>query len=100
MQAIRTRYHGPTDTRGSRISAACEAGRIYMPYRHELNLENNHAAAVGLLVVKLGWHTSRGDRATMVGGGFDGDMYWVFDGDMYLVFSDGPPAALPEGTPL
>lgn len=28
MQAIETRYHGPTNTRGARVSARCEAGRI------------------------------------------------------------------------
>ena len=36
MQAIRTRYHGATNTRGARISAQCEAGRIYVSVRFGL----------------------------------------------------------------
>ena len=76
MQAIRTRYHGPTDTRGSRISAKCEAGTIYVRYDHALNIDGNHKAACEAMTRELGW---RGPNyAPMVEGGFDGDMYWVF----------------------
>lgn len=70
MQSIRTRYHGPSNTRGSRISAQCEAGRIYVPYNHALMLEQNHMEAARQLIAKLGWP---GDFA---GGCFDGDYYW------------------------
>lgn len=77
MQAIRTKYHGPTNTKGSRISAQCEAGRIYVSYDYALNIEDNHKAACDALVKKLGWNT--GHYADMVGGEFDGAHYWVFD---------------------
>ncbi|WPH18249.1 hypothetical protein [Variovorax paradoxus] len=55
MQAITTKYHGPTDTRGSRISAKCLARRISIPYSHDLNPEENHAAAATTLIKALGW---------------------------------------------
>ena len=55
MQAFITKYHGPTNTRGSRISAKCAAGTIYMSYRHELDIEENHIAAAEILRAKLGW---------------------------------------------
>ena len=62
-QSIVTRYHGPTNTRGSRISAKCAGGRVSVPYDHERNPEGNHAYAAATLAAKLGW-TGR-----MVGGG-------------------------------
>ena len=55
MQAILTKYHGPTNTRGSRISAAASAGKIFVEYDHALDLEGNHRAAAGALAVKLKW---------------------------------------------
>jgi hypothetical protein len=70
MQTIRTRYHGPSNVKGSRFSAQCEAGRIYVPYNHALNLDENHMEAARQLIAKLGWP---GDFA---GGCFDGDYYW------------------------
>lgn len=63
-KAIVTRYHGPTNTRGSRVSAKCEGGgRVSLAYAHELNSEQNHAAAAATLAAKLGW------CGRMVGGG-------------------------------
>jgi hypothetical protein len=77
MQAIRTRYHGPTNTRGSRISAQCEAGRLSVPYAHELSLDENHKATARALRDKLGWNTYKG-YSPAFGGSFDGDTYFVF----------------------
>jgi hypothetical protein len=77
MQAIRTRYHGPRNTRGSRISAQCGACKIFVSYDHALNLHGNHAAAAKALQEKLGWTTDKGYKP-MFGGGFNGDTYWVF----------------------
>lgn len=77
MQAIRTRYHGPSNTRGSYISAKCEAGSIRMPYAHELDIAGNHEAACKMLIKKMKWDT--GHYADMVGGEFAEDHYWVFD---------------------
>jgi hypothetical protein len=73
MQAIRTRYHGPTNTRPSRMSAHCAAARVSVPVAHELNLDENHKAACDALRSKLKW-----DNRPMIGGSFDGDTYWVF----------------------
>ena len=62
-QAIVTRYHGPTTTRGSRVSARCAGGRLSVGYDHALNASADHAAAAAALAAKLGW-TGR-----MIGGG-------------------------------
>lgn len=77
MQAIRTRFHGPTNTTGACIRAKCEAGSIRMSYRHELDSEANHKAACELLRAKMKWNTP--PHADMVGGCFAGDWYWSFD---------------------
>jgi hypothetical protein len=76
MQAIRTRYHGPTNTRGSRISATCEAGRLSVPYDHSKNLDANHRAACEAMRARLEWVAPH--YAPMIGGTFAGDTYWVF----------------------
>jgi hypothetical protein len=56
MKAIRTKYHGPTDTRGSRISASDEDGnRVSIPYPHELSGEAAHRAAADALCRKMNW---------------------------------------------
>lgn len=55
MQAIVTKFHGPTDTRGSRISAKCEAGKLMLSWEHALNSEQNHDRAALALATKLGW---------------------------------------------
>jgi hypothetical protein len=56
MKAIRTKYHGATDTRGSRISASDEDGnRVSIPYPHELGGENCHRKAADALCAKMGW---------------------------------------------
>jgi len=55
MQAIQTKYMGPTNTRGSRIKATAEAGSITVGYDHALSSEGNHNAAARALCEKLGW---------------------------------------------
>ena len=56
MQAITTKYHGPSNTRGSRISATSASGiRIYIPYPHELSGEEVHRKAAERLCEKLQW---------------------------------------------
>lgn len=54
-QAITTKFHGPTNHKGARISASCEAGRVYVPYDHALGSFENHQQAVFVLVSKLNW---------------------------------------------
>jgi hypothetical protein len=54
-QAIRTKYHGPSNVRGSRIGATCAARQIFVHYDDGLNLEENHIAAAKELQTRLGW---------------------------------------------
>ena len=71
-QAILTRYHGPTNYRGTRISADYAGGRIYVSYEYELDISENHANAARTLIDKLGWD------GEWVGGTIpSGDMVWV-----------------------
>jgi hypothetical protein len=57
-QAIVTTFHGPTDTKGARYSARCEAGRVTVPIDHALSSEDNHFAVAAKLIQKLGWDTA------------------------------------------
>ena len=54
-QAITTKYLGPTNHRGSRVKATCDAGSLTVPWDYALNVEDNHAAAVNALAAKLDW---------------------------------------------
>jgi hypothetical protein len=52
--AIVTKYHGPTETRGSRISAdAGEGRRVSISYDHAAS--NPHDSAALALCAKMGW---------------------------------------------
>ena len=76
MQAIRTRYIGPSNVKGSRIQAKCEGGSIYVGYDHALDIEDNHRAACEALSKKLQWDST---GSIIYGGVFDRDYYWVFN---------------------
>lgn len=77
MQAIITKYHGPTDRRGSRVSATAAAGRVYLAWDDALNSEANHAAAAVALAEKMGWLGAGYGR--LVSGGLpDGSFAHVF----------------------
>lgn len=54
MQAITTKYHGPTNLHGARIFARCMSGSAFVPYHHELDAADNHALAAAALVKKMG----------------------------------------------
>lgn len=56
MQAIETRYCGPTDYKGSRIIATSADGmRHVIPYPHELNSTDGHRKAATELCELMGW---------------------------------------------
>ena len=55
LQAITTRYLGPTNTRGARVKATCEAGTHTVSWDYALSSFENHAAAARALVALLGW---------------------------------------------
>jgi hypothetical protein len=72
-QAIVTKYHGPTNTRGARISASTASGiRVSIPYPHELNTDDAHRAAADALCAKLGW------TGTLIEGGMKQGNVYVF----------------------
>lgn len=53
MQAIETKYLGPTNTLGSRIKASCERGSITVQWDYSLGVEDNHRAAAARLLAKF-----------------------------------------------
>jgi hypothetical protein len=58
MDAIETRYLGPTNTRGGRIKATTlgnHAASVTIPLDHALNSWDNHRAAAEALIAKLEW---------------------------------------------
>ena len=56
FQAIETKYHGATDTKGSIISATSASGiKVYIDYPHELSGVNCHAKAAEKLARKMEW---------------------------------------------
>lgn len=80
MQAITTKFHGPGNVRGSRVSATAEAGRISLEWDHRLNPDENHKAAAVAFARKFGW------KGTLVGGHLpksnSSHMAWVFTSDL------------------
>jgi hypothetical protein len=73
MKAIFTKYHGPGNVRGSRISASDEDGnRVVIPYRHDLNSEEAHLAAAQALCDKMHW------TGTLIGGSHKKGYVFVF----------------------
>jgi hypothetical protein len=72
MQAIVTKYIGPSNTKGSRVKATCQAQSIFLHWDDTLNSDQNHSVAAQTLAAKLGWY------GHWVGGGLpDGTMAWV-----------------------
>lgn len=53
MQAITTKFLGPTNTRGSRIKATCWLTSVTVSWDHSLNVEDNHRNAINELIIKL-----------------------------------------------
>ena len=82
MQAIITKYHGPTNVKGSHVSATAEAGRVTLSWNHALNTDDNHAAAARALRDKFGW------KGAMGGGHLPqsnpGHMCFVFDNGLSI----------------
>ena len=70
-QAIKTKYHGPTNFSGARVKATCDAFSKFYPWRHELNPEANHKVAAQGLMTEMGW------TLPIVGGGFKNEYYFV-----------------------
>lgn len=64
MQAIITKYHGPTDAHGSRITATSASGlRVTVGYDDALSSQAAHRQAAEALQKKLKW------SGRLIGGG-------------------------------
>lgn len=63
MQAIVTKYIGPTNFRGARVKARTETHTVTIPWDDALDVEQNHAAAAAALAFKFQW------LGTWLGGG-------------------------------
>ena len=68
MQAIITKFLGPTNTRGARIKAAAMRGSITISYDHAIESEANHVAAAQALKEKFQFEDPAEHRA---------HSYWV-----------------------
>lgn len=87
-QAILTKYHSATNTKPSRYSATCEAGRIIQSAQDELYIDGNHIAACEALKRKLSADNAKRygtnpkhdvwSRPTIAGGLPDGTVAHVF----------------------
>lgn len=75
VQAIETRYLGPTNSKVGRIKATARAGSKIVPYDRALSIEGNHRAAAMALVAKLGWHTHAPAERWATGGNAKGNGY-------------------------
>jgi len=79
--ALRTRYHGPTNYKCSRISAyrdgwgGCKSQRCYVSWDYAINPEQNHAAAAQAFCNKF---LNNGARISSPGLCFDGDYFWTW----------------------
>lgn len=54
-QAILTKYLGPTNTRGARVKAWCQAGSVTLVWDDALDVNANHDRAAESLAKKLKW---------------------------------------------
>jgi hypothetical protein len=70
MQAITVKFLGPTNHRGARYRAKCDAGSVTVPQDYALNPYENALEAVRALLGKLEW------GGKWVGGSLGGE--WVF----------------------
>lgn len=74
MQAITTTYLGPTNYRGERIRAKCDAGSVTIPYPYGLSGEKAYIFAAHALCDRLGWNSSN----LVTGNTFRGEYVHVF----------------------
>lgn len=68
-QAIVTKYLGPTNFRGSRVKAVCDAETITISWDDALNPEDNHRVAANQLANSLGWIGPTMPGWRLIGGG-------------------------------
>ena len=82
MKAIFTKYHGPTNTRGSRISAQDEDGnRVTISYPYQLSGEAVHRKAADALLAKMNW------KGNLIGGSVRNGYVFVFGPTAELIYA-------------
>lgn len=59
MQAIHTTFHGPTNTKGARYRAQCQAGSCYVSAHADLDVEQQHVRAATNLKLKLAMESAK-----------------------------------------
>ena len=80
MQAITTKYLGPTNFRGARIKATAEAGSVTVDFPYEFSGADAHAVAALALARKIGW-----DGDLLAGGTADGYVFVFSESQRYPV---------------
>lgn len=55
IQSIQTKFLAPTNTKGSRVKAFCQAGSITIDWGYADSSSENHIEAVEALIKKLDW---------------------------------------------
>lgn len=84
--SIRTRYHGPGNVKGSRLSVSDDAAfgekprRITVHWDYALNPTENHAAAAQAWLDKF----NPGNKVVEPGLGFDGDYHWTWEEAIFI----------------
>jgi len=89
---IETRFLGPTDRRGSRVSAVCKrdsdrAFRKTVNWRHDLNPTDNHRAGAEALMERMEAELAYADSepfrivARGYGGANDASYFWLINRD-------------------
>lgn len=68
-QAIITKFLGPTNHRGSRVKAICEARTLVVEWDHALDPNDNHWRAATTLAEGLGWIGEKAHGWSLAGGG-------------------------------
>lgn len=81
VQAIVTKFFGPTNARGSRIKAKASAGSVTVSYNHSLSPSANHKAAALALAAKMDW------KGEWFSGGMPSE-----DGDVFVCAKASEPA--------
>ncbi len=73
MQAITTKYIGPSNVRGSRVKATALGGSVTLGWNDSLNSDANHKCAAQVLANKLGWNYGEWIEGHLP----DGSSVWV-----------------------
>lgn len=72
MQAITTKFHGPTNRLGARIKARCERGSLTVSWDYAIGIEANHRVACEALLAKFAME----DHERTPAGTLPSDHHW------------------------